>query len=80
MSDTNPIIELSPDQTSELLAIWLGQKDKLTPDDFLFIKVKINRPQAKLTKTQTYRMVMNLAKSGYEPIPEWLLQLLDPTE
>jgi hypothetical protein len=74
----NPVIEFTPEQTAELKAIWQSQKNELRPDDFTFIKVKLGRTQAKLTKNQTYRMTMTLAEAGYEPIPEWLLTLLDP--
>lgn len=74
----NPVIEFTPEQTAELKAIWESQKKELRPDDFMFIKVKLGRTQAKLTKNQTYRMTMTLAETGYEPIPEWLLSALDP--
>ena len=74
----NPVIEFTPEQTAELKAIWQSQKNELRPDDFTFIKVKLGRAQAKLTKNQTYRMTMTLAESGYEDIPEWLLTILDP--
>ncbi len=72
------VIELTPEQTAELSAIWRGQKDLLSPDDYIFIKVKLGRTQAKMTRTQIYRLTMNLAKSGYEAIPEWLIALTDP--
>ena len=79
MNELNPnIFELTPEQTSELRLIWEGQKSELKPDDYIFIKVKIGRPQAKMSRNQLYRMMMTLAESGYEPIPEWLLVLLDP--
>ena len=74
----NDIYELTSDQTSELRAIWEKQKSELRPDDYIFIKVKVGRPQAKFSRNQLYRMTMTLAESGYEPIPEWLLVLLDP--
>jgi hypothetical protein len=74
----NPVIEFTPEQTAELKTIWESQKNEIRPDDFTFIKVKLGRAQAKLTKNQTYRMTMTLAESGYEPIPEWLLTILDP--
>jgi len=74
----NPVIEFTPAQTAELKAIWNSQKSKLKPDDFTFIKVKLGRNQARLTKNQTYRMTMTLAESGYDAIPEWLLVILDP--
>ncbi|BDT74875.1 hypothetical protein [Polynucleobacter sp. KF022] len=69
---------LTAAQTLELKQIWEGQKAKLKPDDFIFIKVKLGRPQAKLTINQLYRMTMTLAEAGYEEIPEWLLSMLDP--
>jgi hypothetical protein len=69
---------LSPEQTLELKQIWESQKSELKPDDYLFIKVKLGRPQAKMTINQLYRMTMTLAESGYEDIPEWLLTILDP--
>ncbi len=72
------IFELTPEQTSELRLIWEKQKSELKPDDYIFAKVKLGRPQAKLSRNQLYRMMMTLAESGYEPIPEWLLVLLDP--
>lgn len=74
----NSVIEFTPEQTAELKAIWESQKSELKPDDFIFIKVKLGRAQAKLTKNQTYRMTMTLAETGYEQIPEWLLSALDP--
>lgn len=74
----NSVIEFTPEQTAELKAIWEAQKGELNPHDFTFIKVKLGRTKAKLTKNQTYRMTMTLAESGYEPIPEWLLSILDP--
>jgi len=74
----NPIIELTATQTTELRNIWDGNKDLLNPDDYLFIKVKLGRPQAKLTKNQAYRMMMTLAKAGYIEPPVWLVELFDP--
>jgi hypothetical protein len=52
----------------------------LHPDDFTFGKVKLIRSQAKLTKNQIYRMMMTLAETGYEQIPEWMMELTDPQE
>jgi len=69
---------LSPEQTLELKQIWERQKDELKPDDYLFIRVKLGRPQAKMTINQLYRMTMTLAESGYVDVPEWLLTILDP--
>jgi hypothetical protein len=76
----NPIVLLSPNQTAELRHIWDHQKQELHPDDYLFIKVKLSRPAAKLSQKQAYRMMMTLAETGYEPIPEWLIALFDPEE
>lgn len=78
MQQNNPIIELTLEQTSELRQIWLSHGPELRPDDFTFGKVKLGRPQAKLTKNQVYRMMMTLAETGYEVIPEWMLELTDP--
>jgi hypothetical protein len=72
------LVCLSPEQTLELKQIWESQKLELKPDDYVFIKVKLGRSQAKMTINQLYRMTMTLAESGYEPIPEWLLTILDP--
>lgn len=65
-------------QTSELRSIWESQKPKLTPDEYLFIKVRLGRSEAKLTANQSYRLMMRLAELGFEPIPEWLIALFDP--
>jgi len=74
-----PILHtLTKNQTSELRSIWESQKDNLKPADYLFVKVKLGRPEAKLTANQTYRLMMTLAETGYEPIPEWLIALFDP--
>ena len=76
-----PILHsLSKSQTAELRGIWDGQKDKLKPEEYLFIKVRLGRSGAKLTANQIYRMMMTLAETGYEPIPEWLIALFDPQE
>ena len=76
----NPVVILSPNQTAELRQIWDHQKQELHPDDYLFIKVKLSRFSAKLSHKQAYRMMMTLAETGYEPIPEWLIALFDPQE
>jgi len=76
----NPILLLTPNQTTELRIIWEQQKQELHPDDFFFIKVKLSRPAAKLSQKQAYRMMMTLAETGYERIPEWLIALFDPQE
>ena len=53
MNELNPnIFELTPEQTSELRLIWGGQKSELKPDDYFFIKVKLGRPQAKMSRNQ----------------------------
>lgn len=78
MNNQNPTIELSEEQTSEIREIWNLQALKLNHEDYLFIKVKLGRNQAKLSKNQIYRMTMTLAGTGYEDIPEWLLELIDP--
>lgn len=80
MQYTNPVIELTLEQTSELRHIWSSHRPELRPDDFTFGKVKLARSQAKLTKNQIYRMMMTLAETGYEEIPEWMLELTDPQE
>ena len=74
-----PILHLlTKSQTSELRNIWESQKAKLQPTEFLFVKVRLGRPEAKLTANQAYRLMMTLAETGYEPIPEWLIGLFDP--
>lgn len=73
----NPIFILTPDQTSQLRNIWEKQKSELHPDDYLFIKVKLSRPIAKLSQKQAFRMMMTLAETDYTP-PEWLIALFDP--
>jgi hypothetical protein len=78
MKYSNPIIELTTDQTKELLHIWLSHGPELRPDDFTFGKVKLSRSRAKLTKNQVYRMMMTLAETGYDNIPEWMLEITDP--
>jgi hypothetical protein len=78
MKQGNPIFELTQAQTLQLRNIWLSHGPELRPDDFTFGKVKLSRAQAKLTKNQIYRMMMTLAESGYEDIPEWMLDLTDP--
>ena len=80
--NTNPIIELTNEQTAQFLTIWDQQKTLLAPNDYIFGKVKLNRPQAKLTKNQLYRMMMTLAESGYEDIPdyEWFKHELKTNE
>ena len=80
MQQNNPIIELTLEQTSELRQIWLSHGPGLRPDDFTFGKVKLGRPQAKLTKNQVYRMMMTLAETGYGSIPLWMLEMTDPEE
>ena len=77
---TNPILSLTSNQTAELRQIWEQQKQELHPDDYRFIKVKLSRPTAKLSQKQAYRMMMTLAETDYEPIPEWLIALFDPQE
>lgn len=75
---TNPTLLLSQNQTTELREIWELQKKALNPEDYIFIKVKLCRPAAKLSQKQAYRMMMTLAETGYEDIPEWLIALFDP--
>ena len=72
------IVELNESQTSQLLAIWLSQKNAIKPDDWIYCKVKLSRPNAKFTINQLFRLTMTLAESGFEQIPEWLLTYLDP--
>jgi len=76
----NPIIDLTPEQTLQLRNIWHRHRQELRPDDFTFGKVKLARLQAKLTKNQIYRMMMTLAETGCEQIPEWMMELTDPQE
>jgi hypothetical protein len=78
IDQTNPTLLLSQNQTTELRQIWEHQKQALTPEDYIFAKVKLGRPEAKLSKKQAYRMMMTLAETGYEKIPEWLIALFDP--
>lgn len=74
-----PILHsLTQAQTSELRTIWASQRAKLKPSEYLFIKVKLGRPEAKLTANQAYRLMMSLAELGVEPIPEWLIAFFDP--
>ena len=80
MQQNNPIIELTMEQTTQLRQIWISHGPELRPDDLTFGKVKLSRPQAKLTKNQVYRMMMTLAETGYDDIPEWMLELTDPQE
>ena len=76
-----PILHLlTKNQTSELRSIWESQKDNLKPADYLFVKVRLGRPEAKLTANQTYRLMMTLAEAGCEHIPEWLIALFDPKD
>lgn len=75
---SNPTFTLTTYQTTELRQIWEQQRQELHPDDYLFIKVKLSRPMAKLSQKQAYRMMMTLAETGYGNIPEWLIELFDP--
>jgi hypothetical protein len=79
-TQSNPIITFTANQTSEMREIWDQQKHELHPDDYRFIKVKLSRPEAKLSQKQAYRMMMTLAETDYEPIPEWLIELFDPQD
>jgi hypothetical protein len=72
------IVEFSEVQTNELRSIWLSQKNAIKPDDWIYCKVKLSRPQAKFTINQLFRLTMTLAESGFESIPEWVLVYLDP--
>jgi len=76
--NTNPIIELSDSQTVELRNLWESRRNNLTKSDYLFIKVKLGRKNAVVSKNQLYRLTMTLAETGLEQMPEWLLELLDP--
>lgn len=76
-----PILHsFSKSQTAELRHIWESQKTKLKPDEYLFVKVRLGRSEAKLTANQAYRLMMRLAEVGVDPIPEWLIALFDPQE
>ena len=76
-----PILHsLTKNQTSELRNIWMSQKAKLKPTEYLFIKVRLGRPEAKLTANQAYRLMMTLAELDVDPVPEWLIALFDPQE
>ena len=76
----NPTFVLTSEQTSELREIWGQQKPELHPDDYRFIKLKLSRSEAVLSQKQAYRMMMTLAETDYEPIPEWLIAMFDPQE
>jgi hypothetical protein len=80
MFKTPILYSFTKSQTSELRNIWEGQKAKLAPAEYLFVKVRLGRPEAKLTANQAYRMMMTLAETDFEPIPEWLIALFDPQE
>jgi hypothetical protein len=71
---------LSKNQTAELRGIWEAQKAKLKPTEYLFIKVRLGRPEAKLTANQAYRLMMTLAELDVDPVPEWLIALFDSQE
>jgi len=76
-----PILHsLTKNQTSELRNIWENQKPNLKTADYLFVKVRLGRPEAKLTANQAYRLMMTLAEAGCEDIPEWLIALFDPKD
>jgi hypothetical protein len=68
---------LTQTQTTELRDIWESLKAKLETKEYLFVKVKLGRPEAKLTVNQAYRLMMTLAEQGIDPIPEWLIALFD---
>jgi hypothetical protein len=68
---------LTQTQTTELRAIWESLKAKLEMKEYIFVKVKLGRPEAKLTINQAYRLMMTLAEQGIDPIPEWLIALFD---
>jgi hypothetical protein len=72
------IVELNEDQTSQLRSIWLSQKHAISPDNWIYYKVKLTRPQARFTVNQLFRLVMTLGEAEFEPIPEFLLEYLDP--
>ena len=74
----NPIVQLTPNQTTELRQIWESQRKELHPDDYQFIRVKLCRSEAMFTQKQAFRMMMTLAETDYTPIPEWLIALFDP--
>jgi hypothetical protein len=72
------IVELSEVQTSELRSIWASQKNAISPDNWIYYKVRLTRPKAKFTVNQLFRLVMTLGEAEFEPIPEFLLECLDP--
>ena len=74
----NPTIELSDDQTTQLRNIWESRKHVLKGSDYQFVKLKLWRKHAVLSKNQLYRLTMTLSESGFEEMPEWLLETLDP--
>ena len=72
------IVELSEAQTSQLRSIWLSQRNAISPDNWIYYKVKLTRSQARFTVNQLFRLVMTLGEAEFEPIPEFLLEYLDP--
>lgn len=78
MFKTRIIYSFTENQTAELRNLWEAQRPKLRSDEYLFVKVRLGRPEARLTANQTYRMMMRLAEVGVDPIPEWLIALFDP--
>jgi hypothetical protein len=74
----NPTIELNDLQTIQLRNIWESRKNVLEDSDYRFVKLKLWRKNAVLSKNQLYRLTMTLAESGLDEMPEWLLELLDP--
>lgn len=77
---SNPTYVLNEDQTEIFRTLWTTHRSELKPTDFNFVWLKLNRKRAVLTKNQVFRIVMTLTETGFcDPLPEWLLQLIDPT-
>ncbi len=67
---------LTKAQTTELREIWDLQKNAMSTKDWLFVKVKLGKDAANFTNRQLFRLTMNLAESGFESIPTWLVSLI----
>lgn len=77
----NPVYTLTEEHTDQFRTLWNGHKSHLEPSDFNYVKMKLNRDQAILTKNQVFRIVMTLTETGFEQaFPNWLLEMIDPTQ
>lgn len=74
----NPSFTLTQAQAEDLSALWASISNLVEPSKDTLVKVKLSRNDPVFTRRQIYMIIATAVNLGFNKVPDWMHQMLDP--